>query len=264
MILTGAMAALATAIHAPMARAYRSERERPDSQLPAQPPPTPAGFLDDFDGPAGSPPNPQYWTSFSGSVAKNMYLDGESHLVVKNTGPVDDYTESRLVSEHKVVLGYGTFSASIKMPPGHGLWPAFWLLGGNHDSVPFPDYGEIDVIELISDGKYYCTIHGPVPGQRGKEAQKYFSGPLWFDPTAGFHTYWCTHLQDAITFGIDSTTFGTLTPSSAPSIEWVYNQPFYMLLDLATGDGDWCPKPNASTPFPAVMLVDWVKWEPAS
>jgi beta-glucanase (GH16 family) len=164
-----------------------------------------------------------------------MYLDGQSHLVVKNTGRVDNYTESKLVSQDKVTLGYGTFSASIKMPPGRGLWPAFWLLGGNNDTVPWPSCGEIGVIELISD------------------------------PTAGFHTYLCTHLDDAITFGIDSTTFGTMTPSTGPQdVAWPCNQPFYIILDLATGDGRWCPKPNATTPFPAIMLVDWVKWEPAS
>jgi beta-glucanase (GH16 family) len=251
MMLTGAIAVLAAATRAPAAQGY-----------PAQ---SPTGFLDDFDGPAGSPPNPQYWTVPSWSIAKNMYLDGQSHLVVKNTGAVDNYTESKLVSQDKVTLDYGTFSASIKMPPGRGLWPAFWLLGGNNDTVPWPSCGEIDVIELISDGKYYCTIHGPATRHQPNGEQQQFSGPLWFDPTAGFHTYWSTHLEDAITFGIDSTTFGTMTPSTGPpDVAWPYNQPFYMILDLATGDGRWCPKPNAKTPFPAIMLVDWVKWEPAS
>jgi hypothetical protein len=271
MIVTGAIALLAAATRAPVALAYPAERQVPAYRMPAEPASPPTGFLDNFDGPADSPPNPQYWTVASGSVAKNMYLDGQSHLVVKNAGPVDNYTAapgqpgSRLISQDKVTLGYGTFSASIKMPPGDGLWPAFWLLGGNYDAVSWPSCGEIDIIELISDGKYYFTIHGPAADPGGKDEKQDFSGPLWFDPAAGFHTYWCTHLRDAITFGIDSTTFGTLTPTTGPpSAEWVYNQPFYLLLDLATGDGEWCPKPNATTPFPAVMLVDWVKWEPAS
>lgn len=220
-------------------------------------------FFDDFDGPAGSAPNPKFWTVPDWG-ADHMYLDGDSHLVLKVTGTYDNPVTSQVTSKGKVDLGYGTFSARIKTAAGRGLWPAFYLLGSNDVTNPWPACGEIDVIELISDPNYYCTIHAPIAGTSNHQQQQ-FSGPLWMDPTAGFHTYWCTHLANSITFGIDAANLGTMTPSMVPAgSSWPYNQPFYMILNHIVGDGIWCPKPDATTPLPASMLVDWVKWEAAA
>jgi beta-glucanase (GH16 family) len=36
------------------------------------------------------------------------------------------------------------------------------------------------------------------------------------------------------------------------------NKSFYLILNLAVGGG-WPGSPNASTQFPARMLVDWVR-----
>ena len=39
---------------------------------------------------------------------------------------------------------------------------------------------------------------------------------------------------------------------------WVFNAPFYFLLNLAVG-GDWPGPPNETTPSPAEMVVDYVR-----
>ena len=63
--------------------------------------------------------------------------------------------------------------------------------------------------------------------------------------------------------GVDDTKWGTFTPSSLPaSATWVFNKPFYVVLNLAVGGG-WAGLPDSATEFPATMLVDRVNWEPA-
>ena len=58
--------------------------------------------------------------------------------------------------------------ARIKIPRGQGIWPAFWMLGTNIDSVGWPTCGEIDIMENIGktsdQGTDHGTIHGPQSG----------------------------------------------------------------------------------------------------
>ena len=99
------------------------------------------------------------------------------------------------------------------------------------------------------------------------------AGKLWKLDTTGeiadlstdFHTYWVTRKSDSIDIGIDNTTFGHWTPSSLSAGDlWVFNQPMYAILNVAVGNGGWIGPPDATSVFPAAMVVDWFKWEPAS
>lgn len=63
-----------------------------------------------------------------------------------------------------------------------------------------------------------------------------------------------------IEFYVDSTTnvYATFTPANFPGT-WPFDQgPEFILLNLAVG-GDWPGAPNASTPFPSEMQVDYVR-----
>lgn len=161
---------------------------------------------------------------------------------------------------------YGKFSASIKRPAGRGFLPAFWMLGEsydpNNDAGTWPACGEIDVIELIGDGNYYCTIHGPmVGGASVAYTQAQEIGALGFDPTVAFHTYWCNHLPGSIEFGIDTTSLGTLTPDDIPAgATWALDSKQYVLFDIGVGGG-WAPDPDATTPNTSHMYVDWFRWD---
>jgi beta-glucanase (GH16 family) len=43
---------------------------------------------------------------------------------------------------------------------GQGLWPAFWMLGANINTVSWPACGETDIMEHINtENKIYATIH---------------------------------------------------------------------------------------------------------
>jgi beta-glucanase (GH16 family) len=229
-----------------------------------------SAVFDDFSGPAGTPPNPAWWSYVTGGSwdagseiyrAPNAVLDGRGNLAIRAEETDGRYISGRVQTKNKLNLGYGTVTARIKMPSGQGLWPAFWLVGADEDAVRFPECGEIDVIELVSNATtYHSTIHGPNSG--GNDTyQVDFSGAVP-DLSTDFHEYWVRHAPDAITVGIDRTTLGTFTPESLPAgARWVYNRPMYAILNLAVG-GDWAGPPDQSTRFPATMLVDWLRWEP--
>jgi beta-glucanase (GH16 family) len=239
---------------------------------------SPGEVLLDFSGPAGSAPNPAHWSYETGNatavgfddgvedyVTAGAFLDGQNHLVIQAVNTGNGYTSGRINTKNKVSLGYGTISARIKMPSGQGLWPAFWLVGADEDTTPWPQCGEIDVVELVSNATtYYSTIHGPITGQGNSvegTQQGQFSGPI-ADLSTDYHNYWVTRIPDSITVGIDTKTLGTFTPQSLPpGAQWVYNRPMYALLALAVG-GSWAGPPDHSTRFPATMLVDWLRWDP--
>lgn len=230
----------------------------------------PTEVVDSFDGPAGAPPNSDTWTVIEGEgwdrgiqnyTADNAVLDGQGHLMLRAMKTDTGYTSGRIETRRKSSFGYGTLIARIKMPAGAGLWPAFWMLGADEDMIPWPEAGEIDVVEMVSDPwKAYSSLHGPIPGVSDYlQSQIVTEGT---DLSADFHDYWVIREENKITVGIDQTVWGVFTPETLPpDAQWVYNKPFCLIMNLAVG-GDWAGPPDESTEFPAVMLVDWVHWEP--
>lgn len=228
-------------------------------------------LFDDFDGQAGVPPDPAKWTVVEGAgwdrgeqtySRENAVLDGAGHLVLRAQKGEDGYLSGRVETRRKAAFGYGTLIARIKMPGGKGLWPAFWLLGADEANTPWPEAGEIDVVELVSDPtRRYTSLHGPIPDVKDYlQAQVVGESP---DLSADFHDYWLIHQPDRIVIGIDDVVWADFTPKSLPpSATWMYNKSFCVILNLAVG-GEWAGAPDGSTVFPATMLVDWVHWQPA-
>jgi beta-glucanase (GH16 family) len=243
----------------------------------APPPPAPYGaVLDDFNGPAGSPPNNQIWDYDIGpgwgnnnqfqpytntNSPDNIRLDGQGHLVIQALKTSSGHTSGRLVTRGKVNMLYGTITARIKLPSGHGIWPAFWMLGSNMATVGWPQCGEIDLMELLNGGTtYQVSLHGPQGNSDYLDGDGV--GPIGSiaDLTEDFHNYWMNWQQNSITIGVDGTTLAAFTPSSLPpGAQWVFNHPMYAVLNIAVGKPE---PPDESTPFPATMLVDWFRYTP--
>lgn len=230
-----------------------------------------AVIFDKFNGPKGAPPNSDIWVYDPGGPADhqlqtytestdNIRLDGKGHMVIQAQKAGDQYTSGRLVTRANVL--YGTISARIKMPSGQGIWPAFWLLGSDYPAVGWPQCGEIDIMELVNVGTaYYVTLHGPQGDSDYQPAGVGNSGSMG-DLSADFHEYWLKWRPESITIGVDGTTLGSFTPASLPAgAQWVFDHPMYVVLNVAVG-GDWPGPPNDSTPFPAIMLVDWFRYTP--
>ncbi|PLX30802.1 MAG: glycosyl hydrolase family 16 [Ignavibacteria bacterium] len=227
---------------------------------------------DTFDGPAGQPPDSTKWDHDVGTDwgnaqleydtdrPENASLDGEGHLVIvakKESYRGQPYTSARIVTRGLFERAYGRYEARIQLPYGQGLWPAFWLLGTNIETVGWPQCGEIDIMEYR--GQQPSTLHGTLhgPGYSAAEGitQRYDLTNDRFD--TGFHTFAVEWEQDEIRWYIDDVHYHTVAREDVPG-EWVYDHPFYIILNVAVGGG-WVGAPNASTTFPQRMLIDYVR-----
>jgi beta-glucanase (GH16 family) len=149
--------------------------------------------------------------------------------------------------------------ARIKLPPGQGLWPAFWMLGNGHPAIPWPSCGELDIME--NKGSQPSTtssaLHGPGYSGATPFAHAHTLGAGTFSD--GFHTFTVEWDSLQVRFSIDDTLHYGVTRGAVEKYgRSVLNQPFYLILNLAVGgmfDGD----PQSDAIFPATMLVDYVR-----
>ena len=237
-------------------------------------------WSDEFNGPNGSLPDPHKWSivqdgSGFGNQELEYYTDRPANLHLENgrlaitalrehyTGPDGvsrEYTSARLQTASHFQQKYGRFEARIKLPKGQGFWPAFWMLGSDFPSVGWPACGELDIMENVGfePGKVHGTLHGP--GYSGNNPLTgAYTLPNHEVMSNGFHVFAVDWGPDAIRFYVDGHLYETQTVDSIPSSKrWVFDHPFYLLLNLAVG-GAWPGNPDQTTPFPATMLVDYVR-----
>ncbi len=235
---------------------------------------------DEFGGPGGAAVDSTKWTRQVGGRGwgnneleyytarpENSYQSG-GLLVVKAikehyTGSdkvTREYTSARLITKNKFSPLYGRVEARIKLPYGQGIWPAFWMLGNDIDTVGWPQCGEVDIMENI--GKEPSIIHGTIhgPGYSGAGGLgSSYSLPNNQRFADSFHTFAVEWEPGVVRFYCDGILYKTRVPADLPAGKpWVYNHPFFILVNLAVG-GNWPGSPDATTVFPQTMLVDYVR-----
>jgi beta-glucanase (GH16 family) len=197
----------------------------------------------------------QYYTD----RPENVKVEGGMlHITaIKESFQGSQYTSARIVTKGLVERRYGRFEARIQLPWGRGLWPAFWMLGANIDEVDWPQCGEIDIMEYV--GQKPTEIHGSVhgPGYSGGEAitKAYELENDRFD--TGFHIFGIEWGKDYINYYVDDVLYNQITPEDVTG-EWVFDQPFYIIMNVAVG-GTFVGPPSDQTTFPQTMLVDYVR-----
>jgi len=205
----------------------------------------------------------------------NVFIDGSGHLVfqafrINTTLANGSWTSSRMQTNGTMTFQYGRLEASMKLPVGPGLWPAFWALGSNFATVPWPGCGEMDFMENVPSSaglgptKIRSTIHGPgYSGGNGLGQNFSFPG----GDVTSFHTYGAIWSPNMVQFYVDdpSNVFFIRTANDVPggSSQWVFNHPFINITNLAVGGG-FPGNPDSTTPSPATMLVDYIRYYQAA
>jgi beta-glucanase (GH16 family) len=142
---------------------------------------------------------------------------------------------------------FGYFEVRAKLPPGKGVWPAFWLVSVERDKFT----AEIDVLEYY--GHAPDRFHSVVHIWRHGEGEK--------DDGQDHVTKVDTSLTDRFnTFGVDVQPDWTVFYFNRREVwrieTWPgFVQPMFPLVNLALGSG-W---PIDETPNPSYMWVDYVR-----
>lgn len=266
-------------------------------QMPAANAATPVKKLlwsQEFTGKAGSPVSATTWTHDIGDGTESgipgwgnsereyyipgaVKLDGKGALVVsanrmlvdpsgkttsKNPyacyyGTACEWTSGKITTYGKVTFQYGRMEARLKMPKGVGMWPAFWMLGHDIKSNPWPSSGEIDIIEAkgVSPKTAYGTAHGP--GYSGGEGIGGLTPMKTFN-YSGYNNYAIEWKPDQIKWLLNDKVYFTLNKADVGENEWVFNKDFYLLLNLAVGGqftGEVDPDLKKGT-----LSVEWIRY----
>ncbi|MGD0941278.1 MAG: glycoside hydrolase family 16 protein [Terracidiphilus sp.] len=221
-----------------------------------------------YCGPPGYPDNPSECPKTFSTATAPVYIDGDGHLVIYVRDVDGTWISARMTTEGIQNFKYGIFEASIQAPStaSQGLWPAFWTLGSDINTDPWPDCGEADIMELWAsslDGGpgttgNHSTIHTEKTGGDGiGKAYKFPSGE---QNDNAFHTYGIVWSENKMEFFVDnpSSPFFTVTPSSLPSGDtWPFNADLFTILNVAVG-GTLGGSTSGLKPTP--MYVDYVRW----
>ncbi len=225
-------------------------------------------------------PNPAVW-GFDIGTGENgwgnqelqYYTDRTENVTIQNgvllitaqeeSFQGSQYTSARLLTKDLFEQQYGRFEARIRLPFGQGIWPAFWMLGADIDENPWPGAGEIDIMEYRGQEPTVLigSVHGP--GYSGGDAisKEYILENDRFD--TGFHIFGIEWGPDFVNYYVDDVLYNQITPEDVDEETdgegvWVFNKPFYILMNLAVG-GTFVGSPNAETQFPQTMLIDYVR-----
>jgi beta-glucanase (GH16 family) len=149
------------------------------------------------------------------------------------------YVSGLISSQPSFRQQYGYFEMRAKLPRGKGIWPAFWLLPADLAWPP-----EIDVMESVGDpSKVYVTLHSTTAKSQGTEVQV---------TPDDFHTYAVEWDAETVAWYVDGRE--VKRQPTPPDM----HKPMYLLANIASG-GDWAGAPDASTPLPARMAIDWIR-----
>ncbi len=251
--------------------------------LAAAEPPWKLVWSDEFDRPGH--PDPARWGYEVGFVRnheaqyytrdrlENVRLEN-GHLVIearRERYPIAaaadgrrraDYTSGSVVTRGLAEWRYGRIEVRARLPRGRGIWPAIWLLGSNIGTVGWPACGEIDVMEYV--GWMPDTIHGNI------HASARYAGHV--DPVAAgmkamlhvpdsdqFHVYAVEWDHEHIRISCDGRVYLTYANPHTGLAAWPFDQPFYLLMNVAVG-GSWGGEHGIDNRiFPQRMEIDYVR-----
>jgi len=180
-----------------------------------------------------------------------------------------DFVSGHLDTRGKFEFAHGTAAARMKLSAGAGLWPAFWILG----TGDWPATGEIDVMENVGEPDWSSVaLHGPGYSGATPLVNRYYF-PDGHD-AMGWHVYAVDWWPDSLVFRVDGAVAYRATRAMVEHHgRWSYDNPKYLILNLALGGGYPVSVNGARTPYPglpaatvaqiqrgaATVLVDWVR-----
>lgn len=197
---------------------------------------------------------------------ENARVENDRLIIELRQEPYEDknYTSARLWTKPTFHQTYGRFEASIKLPVGDGLWPAYWMMPQDDVYGGWAASGEIDIME--AKGRLPYESSGALHFGGSWPDNTYDHGVYHFpsgNSIAEFNTYAVEWEEDEIRWYVNDILMHTATswytdghPFPAP-----FDQDFYLILNLAVGgsfDGGILP-PDSLFDAPVLMEIEYVR-----
>lgn len=185
------------------------------------------------------------------------YIEGSKDW--RKNRPMIDFSSSCMITAGKKSWQYGRFEMRARIDISQGIWPAWWTLGVEKD---WPANGEIDIMEFYR-GKLLANIACLSANKRTEWHSNTFpvdslGGANW---ASQFHVWRMDWEKDFIALYLDDQLLNKVLVKDLVNKDGTgfnpFQQPHYMLLDLAIG-GDNGGDPYKST-FPSRFEVDYVR-----
>lgn len=196
-----------------------------------------------------------------GNAERQLYTD-ENHRVsggmltitAKKEG--EKYSSARITTKGKREFRYGRFEARAKLPVGHGIWPAFWMLGSNISKVGWPKCGEIDILEYVGrePDMVFTSLHTQDSHGNTVNTKK----SRFENIEEGFHVFAAEWTKEKIDFYVDEKLVYTFNPKDRSEDVWPFDQPFYLLVNMAIGGNFGGPDVDDSI-FPQEFVIDYIR-----
>lgn len=209
------------------------------------------------------------WQAYVDSADNIQVKDGK--LLLKPVKTVDkdgnaSYTSGRINTQGWHDFKYGYFECRAKVPTGKGYLPAFWMMPTDENLYgQWPKCGEIDIMEVMGQetNKAYGTIHYGEPHAQSQGTYSVSAADNFAD---NYHTYavdWepgkITWYIDGIKYHEESDWFSAKENQGTVAYPAPFDQPFYMILNLAVG-GSWVGYPDDTTTYDdQEYAIDYVK-----
>jgi len=256
-------------------------------------------FADEFD--TGDVPNPEVWNIDQGYGPNNfgwgnnewqLYTDSpdnlrveDGNLVITALCPVEPcgvrdgtITSARITTNDNFEFRYGKIVARIKPPVGISTWPAFWALGKDFPTIPWPRVGEIDFMEVFNNQN---DASRQDPEKKTTSAMHWCDETIVTDPnencfpagrifTKGelalpnslnddFQIWEADWNADRVIISINGIPY--YEQEIDPILMEEFRRDFFLLLNVAVGGtlGSGGQPPTGDETFPQTMLVDYVR-----
>lgn len=228
---------------------------------------------DEFNLGVGKQANPAFWgynignngwgnnelENYTSSVANSHIVadpaatDGLSLQIQAIETSPGVYTSARLLSQGLFSTQYGFIESRIRMTYGQGIWPAFWMLGANINSVGWPACGEADIMENI--GSVPNTNWGSLHAPNFNPSETYVLGSSNVYNTS-YHLFQASWTPNSFTFYMDGNAYHSENINNDAA--WPFNEAMFFIMNVAVG-GNWPGSPDSTTIFPQNLLIDYVR-----
>lgn len=204
----------------------------------------------------------QYYTA---GRPENCYRkDGFLHLVLWNDsarigGELRPVTSASIHTRGIAEWKYGKIEVRAKLPACLGTWPAIWMMPAGDTYGEWPKSGEIDIMEHV--GYEPNAIHYAIHSEKynhTKDNQKRHTVACATSFT-DFHVYSLEWHPNRLEWYLDGVLQYTVEKTEDDWSAWPFDQPFYLILNLAFGGG-WGGRQGVDlSRLPQEYVIDYVR-----